>query len=325
MSAESGRSSSTVGESERTKSCAARAPAPGSSGARNSTPCAAASSSIASARSAFASTCQALERRRVPHRHVILLPGARRDRVHAAGWQSTLFSLTSAAATYCGIMKPELSPPSCVRNAGSPSERDGFVSRSTRRSEMDASSANAIAIASSANASGWPWKLPLETSSSAVDEDERVVGRRVQLDGDGRLGVGEQVAAGAVHLRRAAERVRVLHLVAPAVRLDDRRALEQAQDIGGGRPLARRAGAARGSRGRKLAREPWSASTESAQAMSAACARRRPRTSASAPIALMNCVPLMSERPSFAWSRTGSSPTRASASAPGSSSPSTVA
>ena len=38
MSGASVRSSMTVGESERTKSCAARAPAPGSSGARNSTP-----------------------------------------------------------------------------------------------------------------------------------------------------------------------------------------------------------------------------------------------------------------------------------------------
>ena len=39
----------------------------------------------------------------------------------------------------------------------------------------------------------------------------------------------------------------------------------------------------------------------------------------------MNCVPLISERPSFASSRSGSSPTRASASRPGSRSPSTNA
>ena len=32
-----------------------------------------------------------------------------------AGWQSALFSETSAAATYCGIMKPELSPSSRAR------------------------------------------------------------------------------------------------------------------------------------------------------------------------------------------------------------------
>src|SRR3954466_6796895 len=42
-----------------------------------------------------------------------------------AGWQRTLFSLTSAAATYWGIMKPEFSPPSCVRKAGSLLARSG--------------------------------------------------------------------------------------------------------------------------------------------------------------------------------------------------------
>ena len=84
-----------------------------------------------------------------------------------AGWQSDLFSLTSDAATYCGIMKPELRPPSTVRKGGSPSERVGLTSRSTRRSEMLASSETAIARASSAKASGWPWKLPFETSRSS--------------------------------------------------------------------------------------------------------------------------------------------------------------
>ena len=56
--------------------------------------------------------------------------------------------------------------------------------------------------------------------------------------------------------------------------------------------------------------------------MSAARASRRARTSASAAIAVMNCVPLMSESPSFAVRRTGESPARASASPPASNSPS---
>ena len=77
--------------------------------------------------------------------------------------------------------------------------------------------------------------------------------------------------------------------------------------------------------GRNATLEPWSASSESAHAMSAAAARRRARTQPSAPIALMNCVPLMSDSPSFACGRIGSRPTRARASSPGSSSPSTVA
>ena len=38
-----------------------------------------------------------------------------------AGWQSTLFSETSAAAVYCGIINPEFSPVSFIRKTGSPS------------------------------------------------------------------------------------------------------------------------------------------------------------------------------------------------------------
>ena len=83
MSAASDRSSRAAARaSARTRAPRAR-PAPGSSGARNSTAWAPASSSIASARSAFASTCQRLQPGGVPHRDVILLARARRDRVDA--------------------------------------------------------------------------------------------------------------------------------------------------------------------------------------------------------------------------------------------------
>ena len=62
-------------------------------------------------------------------------------------------------------MKPELRPPSCVRNGGSPSLIVGLTIRSIRRSEMPASSASAIFSVSSAMATGSPWKLPLESTS----------------------------------------------------------------------------------------------------------------------------------------------------------------
>ena len=37
-----------------------------------------------------------------------------------AGWHSILFSLTRAAAVYCGIMKPELRPVSRISSFGKP-------------------------------------------------------------------------------------------------------------------------------------------------------------------------------------------------------------
>ena len=64
-------------------------------------------------------------------------------------------------------------------------------------------------------------------------------------------------------------------------------------------------------------RDPCSASSEIAQAMSAVFARRSARIMPSAPNAAMNCVPFTSESPSFACSRTGSRPACSSASPPG--------
>ena len=194
-----------------------------------------------------------------------------------------------------------------------------------RRSEIEASSASAIAVASSAKASGCPWKFPLETSSSSSTKTRGLSVAAFSSTDDRPLRVGEQVAAGAVHLRRAPERVRVLHLVAPAMRLEDRRSPRAGEGRWRPRPAGPASGRSSWISGRKLAREPWSASSESAHAMSAVFASRSARTSASAPTAAMNCVPLMRDRPSFASSETGSSPTRASASAPESSSPSSSA
>src|SRR3954467_14588946 len=112
MSRASGRSSPRRGDSDRTNACVARTPAPGSSGARNSTPCAPASSSIASARSEFARTCQAFNAAALPIETWSSCPALVGIESTLAGWQRDLLSLTSAAATYCGIMKPEFKPPS---------------------------------------------------------------------------------------------------------------------------------------------------------------------------------------------------------------------
>ena len=79
---ESERSSFNRGECSRTAARAALPPAPGSSGAWNSTACAAASSSIATRALGVREHLPQLQPRGVPHRDVILLAGARRDRVH---------------------------------------------------------------------------------------------------------------------------------------------------------------------------------------------------------------------------------------------------
>ena len=138
----------------RTSSRAARTPTPGCNGARNSIPWTPARSSIARTRSTLASTCQAFTPAALPIETWSSWPALVGIESTLAGCESTLFSLTSEAATYWGIMNPEFNPPSSVKNAGRPPERLGLTSRSIRRSEMSASSATAIASASRANASG---------------------------------------------------------------------------------------------------------------------------------------------------------------------------
>ena len=68
-------------------------------------------------------------------------------------------------------------------------------------------------------------------------------------------------------------------------------------------------------------RDPRTASTDCDAARSAILASRSALVSTSAPIAVMNWVPLISASPSLAPSTRGSSPARRRASAPGSSSP----
>ena len=89
--------------------------------------------------------------------------------------------------------------------------------RKVRRSLMEAISARLIAARSSASAIGSPWKLPAEMISpesgkmsglSVTESTSTLTTRRSHV---------ERVAAGAVHLRDAAQRVGVLHLVAVEV------------------------------------------------------------------------------------------------------------
>ena len=81
---------------------------------------------------------------------------------------------------------------------------------------------------SSGSDSGCPWKLPPERISPVGGEHERVVGDGGQLALQGGAGVVQAVGDRAEHLRRAAQRVGILHPAAVGVRGDDRRAVEQA-------------------------------------------------------------------------------------------------
>ena len=194
-----------------------------------------------------------------------------------------------------------------------------------RRSENDASSQAASARWSSGSESGWPWKLPPLTMSVVLGEHERVVGDGVELALDRAGDVGERVGHRAEHLRRAAQRVRVLDAAAVGVALDDRAAAEERR---AGAPPPRPGRAVRAascSRGSNGTVEPLNASSDSATATIAASSSRCASWTASAPAAAIRCVPLMIARPSLGPSATGVRPARASASPPGSRSPSMVA
>ena len=109
-----------------------------------------------------------------------------------------------------------------ARKGGSPCERVASSSRSIRRSAIAPTSAAAMARKSQAKPSGRAVEVAVGLDP-AVGQDHRVVDRRAQLAGRDRCRMGERVARGARHLRRAAHRVGVLHpRVAVAVGGHDR-------------------------------------------------------------------------------------------------------
>ena len=244
----------------------------------------------------------------VPHRDVILLARARRDRVDARRMAERLVLGDERrrhvlgdheARVEAALAGEERRQPLRERRVDEPLDPPlGDVRElGDRHRERVEPERERLAV-----------EVAVRDDQPLVDEHERVVGRGVELDRDRRLDVVEQIAARTVHLRRAAQRVGVLHLVAPAMRLDDRRPLEQAEHVRGRVELPAQAAAPAWIAGWKLVCDPCSASSESAHARSAVRASRLARTSASAAIAAMNCVPLISESPSFAASRIGSSP-----------------
>ena len=182
MSGARNRSSSRRGTRARTRArtalqrSARRAAAHG-----KSQPCAAASSSMATIvrRSRPWREAPRAVRR---HRDVILLVGRGRDRIDARRIGAAACSRRPAPPpSPAAIMKPELRPGFGVRKAGRP-DRVGSISRRSRRSESEPISQIASAMMSAAKATGSAWKLPPESASSVVGEDQRIVRHAVGLD-----------------------------------------------------------------------------------------------------------------------------------------------
>ena len=132
---------------------------------------------------------------------------------------------------------------------------------------MPASAVSATARKSSWNASGSPWKLPPETISSSSTSGLSVAA--VQLDGEDPPRLRQRIAHRAVHLRRAAQRIGILHAPAGDVRLPDLAAFQQSAQAARRSAPGRDADAPAWMRGSKARGVPRKASRVMAQITSA--------------------------------------------------------
>ena len=238
-----------------------------------------------------------------------------------AGWQSPLLSLASAAAVTCAIMKPELSPASRDQERRQP--REGVVGELLDPPLGDGAE---LGGGERQHVGGERHRLAVEVAArdhlASIGEDQRVVGDGVHLHQHLALDVGEQVAAGAVHLRHAAHAVGVLHPHVAAGGASRGSPSPAAAARGCARsPAARGTAAARAAAGRRRRRcraaHRWRARRRGRRRAPAG-APPAPRARRSAVIAW---VPLMSASPSFACSTSGARPARRAPRAAGSSTP----
>ena len=138
----------------------------------------------------------------------------------------------------CAIIRPELRPLSAVRNGGSPLT-SALSRRSLRRSLIVARCVTAIASMSAASATGAPWKLPPETMSPSASA--KTIGLSVAAFisiASVRSTKAQGLARRAVHLRRAAHAIGVLHAAAVGMRAVDRAVGDQRRQSRRRVPLA---------------------------------------------------------------------------------------
>ena len=174
----------------------------------------------------------------VAHRHMILLSCARRDRVDARRMAERLVLGDERRGHVLRDHEAGVQP------AFGRQERRQPVGEARVYESLDAPLRDAGQLCNGhrecvqREGEGLAVEVAVRDDLLLGDEHERVVGRRVELDRHRRLDVVQQVARCSVDLRCAPERVRVLHLVAPTVRLDDRGAVEELPDVRRGVALA---------------------------------------------------------------------------------------
>ena len=81
-----------------------------------------------------------------------------------------------------------------------------------RRSEIPASAVSAIGQI--IEREGQRLAVKIAAGNNFFADDQRIVGDRVQFDRENPPGLGQRVAHRAMHLRRAAQRIGVLHFAA---------------------------------------------------------------------------------------------------------------
>ena len=221
----------------RSASSAAPVPAAGASGARSSIPRQAQVSSTASIRLRLATDSAQLARGPPAHRDVVLLHRRGRQRIDRRRGRQAAVLGRHRRLRVLGDHQARVDP-----RVGS---QEGGQALGARRVEQAVGAPLAdradLGRGDREEVAGHRDRSTVEVAARldpAVGQDHRVVDRRSQLGLGHPLGVGDGVAGGAVDLRAAADRVRVLDpRVVGAMAGDDRRAAEQPAQVGRARGL----------------------------------------------------------------------------------------